>query len=368
MKKQSTRTTEARLTNYLASASAVAAGAAATTRVSNSNAAVVANTTPIPFGINEEVNIDFDGDGSIEFQLDHDRVNIDGTNYDFLQIDKNDATSATDPLSGPNDAFATFPGEYLPVRVDYTGNGVGSWDQGDLQAWRNEYGSVNADPQNPTFFADGNEDNAINGTDYLVWQQQASVPFSYDQGYLTDAPEEYPTALTQGSSIGPSDFFTFQEGNNFSSTGLAIHANRLIDEDVGAIDTSNGVPSFPLSDTPGWVGLGGETRYLGLRFDLGDEGFAGNEFAGGNAPDGSPDNPSAYWYGWVGVQITNEADGTGVVTGWAYEDEIGTSILAGDTGLPPASTAVPEPTSIFCAGLGVFLAGGFAWRKLLRDA
>lgn len=366
MKKQAVQNFEPRLTSYLASASAVAAGAAASAAGSHANAAVVANTTPIPFGINEEVNIDFDSNGTIEFQLDHDRVNIAGTDYDYLQLDKNDVSSAADPL--PIDAFSVFPGAYQPNRANYTNDGIGSWDQGDLLAWQNEYGSVNANPQNPTFFADGNGDDAINGTDYLVWQQQNSVPFSFDHGYLTDAAEEYPTALSAGSSIGPSDFFTFQEGANFSSTGLAIHANRLIDEDAGAIDLANGVPAFPITDTPGWTGLNGETRYVGIRIDLNDEGFAGNEFSGGNAADQQPDNPANYWYGWIGVQITNEADATGVVTGWAYEDQIGTAILAGDTGLPPASTAVPEPTSIVSATVGAFLAGGLAWRKRFRDA
>ncbi len=368
MKRNLSQKSEARLSSYLTSASALGAAAAASSFSTEANAAIVANTTSIPFGINEEVNIDFDGNGSIEFQLDHDRVNIDGTDYDFLQIDKNDTTSAADPLSGPDDAFATFPGEFFPVRADYTGDGVGSWDQADLQAWQNEYGSINEDPENPTFFADGNDDAAINGTDYLIWQQEAGVPFSYDQGYLTDSSESYPTALTAGTSIGPTDFFTFQEGSNFSGTGLAIHANRLIDEDAGTIDTANGVPAFPNSDTSEWVGLGGETRYLGLRFDLDDEGYAGNEFSGSNNGEGLPDEPSNYWYGWVGVQITNEADATGVVTGWAYEDQIGTAIMAGDTGVPPLG-AVPEPTSIVTLALGgITLASGFAWRKLFRES
>lgn len=355
---------ESKLANYLASSASLGAAAIATT-ATEADSAIVANTTPVPFGINEEVNIDFDGNGTIEFQIDHDRVEVNGMDLDYLQIDKNDVSSAENPLA--SDPFATFPGGYLPNRADYTGDGVGSWDAGDLQAWQNEYGSVNADPENPTFFADGNDDAAINGSDFLIWQQQASVPFSYDQGYITDANEEYPTALTSGTSIGPSDFFTFQETTNFSGLGLAIHANRLIDEDAGAIDTDNGVPAFPISDTPQFVGLGGETRYLGVRFDLDDEGFAGNEFAGANAADGDPDNPANYWYGWIGVQITNEADATGVVTGWAYEDQIGTAINAGDTGVPPASTAVPEPTSIVTAALGGAIATSIAWRKFFRS-
>ena len=367
MKRKLSRSSESKLAAYLASSSAVGAVAVSSSMTSEAEAAIVANTTPVPFGINEEVNIDFDGNGTIEFQIDHDRVNVDGTDLDFLQLDKNETTSASDPLFLPNDVFATFPGEYVPLRIDYTNDGVGSWDQGDLQAWQNEYGGVNTDPENPEFFADGNEDNAITGTDFLIWQQRASVPFSYDHGYLTDAPEEYPTALTQGTSIGPSDFFTFQEGTNFQGIGLSIHANRLIDEDAGTIDTDSGVPAFPIADTPGWVGLNGETRYLGVRVDLNDEGFAGNEGSGANAAEG--DDPSAYWYGWIGVQITNEADATGVVTGWAYEDQIGTAILAGDTGVPlSASSVVPEPNAVIMAAIGgITVASGFVWRRLSGD-
>ena len=63
----------------------------------------------MPFGINGEVNIDFNSDGQIDYQIDHDRVNLSGTNLDYLQIDKNDVSSAANPY--PIDNFAVFPPE-----------------------------------------------------------------------------------------------------------------------------------------------------------------------------------------------------------------------------------------------------------------
>jgi len=117
----------------------------------------------------------------------------------------------------------------------------------------------------------------------------------------------------------------FQEGHNFAGSGKTIRANRLIDEDATQIDIANGdTTTFVPFGTPGWVGLGGQTRYLGVRIDLNDAGQASLN-----------NNPNQYWYGWIGVKITNEADATGEVTGWGYETDIGTSILAGEVGIPP---------------------------------
>ena len=46
----------------------------------------------------------------------------------------------------------------------------------------------------------------------------------------------------------------------------------------------------------------------------------------------NPNFAEHFYYGWIGVRIDNEADATGTVMGWAYEDTPGMSILAGDTG------------------------------------
>jgi hypothetical protein len=268
MKNTKRRTFERRLAAY------VGATAPCALLASEASGVVVSNSTVQPFGINSETNIDFNNDGQIDFQLDHDRVDLNGTILDYLQIDKNDVNSETNPY--PSDGFAVFP---VPDGQ------VGNWDHGYLTA-----------PDIPG-----------------------------DLGY-------YPAALLSGAEIGPLGNWDFQEGDNFLGTNLTIRANRLIDEDAGQIDAAN--PSPPPGNlgqqvpfgAPGWVGLNGEVRYLGLRLDLNDAGFPGNEFPGGNGPE--PDDAN-YWYGWVGVRITNEADATGEVVGYGYETELGMPIMAG---------------------------------------
>ena len=82
----SSRTFDGRLAAYL-----TAAGAIGATMASEAQAIVVGNSTVQPFGINQEVNIDFNGDGQIDYQIDHDRVELGGINVvDYLQLDKND--------------------------------------------------------------------------------------------------------------------------------------------------------------------------------------------------------------------------------------------------------------------------------------
>jgi hypothetical protein len=243
-------TLESRLAAYLA-----AAGGAATMVTSVADAAVVANTMPQAVGINQEVNIDFNTDGQIDFQIDHDRFDLNGTNLDYLQIDKNDVNGAANPL--PIDPLVSFP--------------VGS--------------------------------TAANDT--------------FQTAYVIDGPTgSYPAALTEGSDIGPSQTFDFQEGDNFTGSGQTIRANRLIDEDQGQIDREIGglAPEQvyqPLTD-PSFVGLGGEVRYLGLKMDL--------------------NNTDQLNYGWIGIRIDNEADATATVVGYGYESTPGVAILAGDTG------------------------------------
>src|SRR4029079_4807307 len=60
------------------------------------------------FGVNGDVNIDFNLDGQVDFQIDHDRVNVSGTNLDYLQLDKNDQNAAANPLAYPTTIPNTF--------------------------------------------------------------------------------------------------------------------------------------------------------------------------------------------------------------------------------------------------------------------
>jgi hypothetical protein len=241
---------------------------------SDAKAIVVSNTKAQPFGINGEVNIDFNCDGQTDYQIDHDRYTIPngGPTLDYLQIDKNDASSAANPY--PIDNLHVFPT-----------NGT----------------NPNSDHEFLTAAGDG------------------------ESGY-------YPSALLSGAQIGPlaSHWELYQEGTNFVGSHKTIRPNRLIDEDASQIDAAN--PNPPADSTgqiapfgtPGWVGLSGATRYLGVRIDFNDAGHANLN-----------QNGSQYWYGWIGVRITNEDDATGEVTGWGYETELGKSILAGQTGVLP---------------------------------
>jgi hypothetical protein len=269
-----------KLTAYLA-----ATGAVGTALASEAEAEIVANTSVQPFGINGAVPIDFNSDGQVDFEIDHDRVDLGGgTVVDYLQLDKNDVNGAS-------------PGENL-LPIDSTA----------------------------TF--------SLNGTVANDTAESAYVR-------PTAAQSDYPAALLQGTPIGPGSMFDFQEGDNFLGGGTTIRANRLIDEDATQVDvTLGGLTAAQVvvpTNGPNFVGLGGETRYLGVKMDL--------------------NNADQITYGWIGVRITNEADATGEVVGWGYQT----------SGGPIAAGAVPEPTSIVTAFIGgAAILGSFLWRRVTR--
>ena len=200
-----------RLAAYL-----TATASAATVFASEAQAVVVSNSRVQPFGINGSADIDFNYDGQIDYQIDHDRFNVNGTDLDFLQLDKNDVSSPQNP---------------------YAINPIASFPLNGTQA---------------------------NGDHYYM----ASGGIG-DIGY-------YPLALNFGADVGPNaDNWDFQEGDNFNSSNQIIHANRLIDEDASQVDAANPNPpsgKTPVAPfgTPGWVGLGGVTHYLGVKIDLND--------------------------------------------------------------------------------------------------
>jgi hypothetical protein len=211
------RSLESMLAAYAAAATAAVAAVS-----SDADAAVVGNSTVQLFGINQEINIDFNADGQTDFQIDHDRVNLNNTDIDYLQIDKNDINGAANPLAfdpGPNCCFAATP------------------------------------------FSDGaTTRNDANNSAYVINGPQGS----------------YPAALTQGTPIGPASTFDFQEGDNFQASGKWIRANRLIDEDATTIDqVLGGQPASGVvvpTNGPNFVGLGGQVRYLGLQMELNNSG------------------------------------------------------------------------------------------------
>jgi hypothetical protein len=273
---------DARLAAYLASA-----GAVGTALAPEADAIIVGNSVTHPFNVNGAVDIDFNKDGQLDFQIDHDRVDLNGTLLDYLQIDKNDINGATNPL------------DFDPI----AGNQAATF------------------PPGMTIPNDANE------SAYVINPNM--------QG-------SYPAALTLGTPIGPASSFDFQESNNFLSGGKWIRANRLVDEDATQIDQAlGGRPASGVQvpfNGPNFVGLGDQVRYLGLKMDL--------------------NNTNQFNYGWVGVRITNQADATGEVVGWAYETV---------PGMPIAAGAVPEPSTVLTALLGmiVIVAGYFRRRRRL---
>jgi len=259
-----------------------AAGAVGTAMASEAQAIIVSNTTVQPFGVDGAVPIDFNSDTQVDFEIDHDNIDLGGGNLvDFLQIDKND-TNGGSPGENP-----------CPINVFDT------FDQ-------------NSSPD-------------VNNT--------------ADAAYvITGAQGDYPAALTAGDLIGPASTFDFQETDNFNGTGQTIRANRLIDEDAGQCDEAicglTAAQTYDPLTAPNFTGLGGEVRYLGVRMNL--------------ASDGGVE------YGWIGIRITDEANATGEVVGWAYETS-GAAIRAGQ---------IPEPGTFLTALVGCLMAGCILWRRV----
>jgi hypothetical protein len=344
------RSLESRLAAYVAMTGA-AAGLSA-----DADAAIVANTTPQSFGINGEANIDFNADGQIDFQIDHDRYNLNGTDLDYLQIDKNDINSAADPL--PVDPLTGGMAQTFPPN--------------------------NTTPNNAT-----------------------------DAAYLTSSQGSYPSALQLNDPIGPASTFDWQEGDNYLGGGQTIRANRLIDEDQTQIDQAVGGKTpeqvYVPTNGPNWVGLNGEVRYLGLKMHLNGApntspqyGWVGvridNEadatgtvvgyayetepgveiLAGDTGPvvpmadyddDGDVDgNDFLVWQRAVGNNVANgtgaDGNGNGVVDGpdldlWETQFGSTASVATGQV----SAAVVPEPGSLLMAGLCAVMALALVFTK-----
>lgn len=327
---------EARLAAYLS-----VAGGSALALPGDVEGAVVANTTTQTIGINSQVNIDFNADGQADFQIDHDRYNLGGSNLDYLQIDKNDVN-----------------GELNPLPIDFTmGFTAGSTTPNETA----------------------------------------------EAAYVTASPGSYPSALTVGTLIGPDSTFDFQEGDNYLGGGQTIRANRLIDEDQTQIDQQVGglTPDKVVVPTngPNFVGLAGQVRYLGLKMDLNNAdadgggpynyGWIGiridNEadatgavvgygyestpgaaiLAGDTGPfvanadyddDGDVDgNDFLVWQRQLGSTVTAgtgaDGNGDGIVNGLdltLWRGDFGSATAAGEV----SAVAIPEPGSLLMAGLG----------------
>jgi hypothetical protein len=134
----------------------------------------------------------------------------------------------------------------------------------------------------------------------------------------------FPAKLPAGATIGPLQSY----GNAFNGNV----SNQLIDEDY---DDNGSFESYTGNFTADNVV--GNTEYIGVKFHLND-----NQF-------------DDLHYGWIGLDIQNAADLTGVVTGYAYDTGADAPIQAG--------AGVPEPSALALLALG---AAGMAVRRKQR--
>jgi hypothetical protein len=134
----------------------------------------------------------------------------------------------------------------------------------------------------------------------------------------------FPAKLPFGATIGPAQAY----GNAFNGNV----SNQLIDEDY---DDNGSFESYTGNFTAD--NIVGNTEYMGVKFHLND-----NQF-------------DDLHYGWIGLDIQNAADLTGVVTGYAYETDADGPITAG--------AGVPEPSALALLAMG---AAGLAMRRKQR--
>jgi hypothetical protein len=215
---------------------AAAAAAAGVARVESADAAIIHTPGPLPFGVDNTVDINFDQDSTTQrdFAIGHERDTAGNTQTDRILLKE--------------------------------------------------------------------DDNAANNEGYVI------------------VNNDFPAALPLNTMIGPESVY----GQQFLNHG----SDQLADEDF---DNDNALDT-PILTNFAIDNLGGNTQYVGVRFRVNDTG---------------EDH-----FGWIGVDITNADDLTGVVTGYAYETEAGVGILAG---------AVPEPAGLSLLALGA--AGLLARRR-----
>ena len=172
--------------------------------------------------------------------------------------------------------------------------------------------NVNFDTGTPEEFRLGHERQTANNTntDRIILKEPENG--QHGEAYVIGDTNAFPAALSAGTLIGPASTY----GNAF----LSNLSNQLADEDYNNDNALDATPSgnFAIDN------IVGNTQYLGLKFPL-----------------NNTDSP--IYYGWVGVDITNANNLTGVVTGFAYEDTPDTPIAAG---------AVPEPAGLSLLALG----------------
>jgi hypothetical protein len=161
------------------------------------------------------------------------------------------------------------------------------------------------------------------GQSHVLKEGVAARPVFY-----VDGPGSDPANLAFGTPIGDLPGLAYIEAPDIGDT-----ATLLSYTGVDVTTAKDGGNFSPNSLTP---------EYLGVRFQLAEGG------------------PS--YYGWIGLQnminpdpaVADNTIPAGVISGYAYNDQAGQPIAAGQT------TAVPEPTGLALLALG---AGGLALRR-----
>lgn len=173
-----------------------------------------------------------------------------------------------------------------------------------------------------------------------------------DWAYAVDTLGDYPVALTKGTFGGTVfdpppglQYELWQDSSDYQGDFVdpkyIRRANRLIDYDSGVdeLTDANNIWSPPPSPPGNFVGLGGVPHYVGVQMDFDDDG--------------------PFYYGWIGVKITDDATASGELIGYAYNTVPARGLAIGHY--------VPEPTTMAMAGLGgVVIASALLGRRL-RD-
>jgi hypothetical protein len=182
--------------------------------------------------------------------------------------------------------------------------------------------------------------------------------------------------VTFGNIDLSTGIYSLANGGNFFSIFIASNGNLSSGAYAGTVqwglsstDYSGSTPFQPtrvqklafgtsISDISpsigSWVDFGSYMLYSGTGPWVG----GGNAYAPLRINAGGGD----YNYGWVNINFTDNGGGTSssIITGFAFEDQINTAILAGDQGGP---AAVPEPGTM-AVGAGLFaLAVGVHLRR-----
>ena len=183
----------------------------------------------------------------------------------------------------------------------------------------------------------------------IVYSGQQDVPIPLD-------PEGEYLRLDTGATTGafPADWATAPWINPFFG-GVDIGNSPLLRPVITGTDQiMNLSPGIPIGSGSNFVaGESGSSTHFGIGsglFGLNVPGYLGVTF---RSTVSGPD-----YYGWIQVQISNV--GPGKIISWAYENESGTPIAAGQT----VATA-PEPgvLALLCAGVL-----GFSRRPRQRNA